>query len=489
MKKITPIIQTLICYLFIVLFVYAAVSKLIDFETFQTQLGQSPILTAYATWIGYAVISVELIITVLLCFRSTRQIALHASFLMMIAFTAYIYIILHFSDFIPCSCGGILEKLSWEQHIVFNLIFALLACIAIIIQTSYSKFKISILLFTEIFIGIGLLCFLHISSEKTMKINNPFIRKFQPHAIDHQTNITLPSNGFYFAGAQGDTIFLGVTTAPLLLGTIFPENDILQIDTIQLDQMDLPFQNARIQVNYPDYSLVDGYVPAIFEGKLPSKKAYRQFENQAYFSRIVKTSSSNYIFRGQSTQTGENILGLQNTTTHHISFNTKILEKQMDGVFDTDGTFAYDPIIKNVIYTYFYRNEYRIIDSILQDKGRGNTIDTISTAQLSTIHLKDGTTKLDAPPLKLNNRQIAYGGFLFNDSNSQAKLDPRDIRKNNRIIDVYDYRANRYLYSFTVPEEGKEKIREMWLTSKYFYVLQDNLLIKYKRMHTPFIDE
>jgi len=26
-------------------------------------------------------------------------------------------------DNLPCSCGGVIQQLSWTQHIVFNLIF------------------------------------------------------------------------------------------------------------------------------------------------------------------------------------------------------------------------------------------------------------------------------------------------------------------------------------------------------------------------------
>ena len=196
-----------------------------------------------------------------------------------------------------------------------------------------------------------------------------------------------------------------------------------------------------------------------------------------------------FVFRGQSIMTRENILGLLFTNPIKLTSNTKILEKQIDGVFDTDGSFAVDPITKKIIYTYFYRNEYRIIDFDLQDYGKGKTIDTISKAKLSLIKLKDGTTKMDKPPLKMNIMQVAYNGYLYNDSNSQAKLDPHDSRKDKRIIDVYHYLTNQYVYSFTIPEEGKENIREIWITSKYFYVLQDNLLIKYKRMHTPSIDK
>ena len=114
------------------LFTYAAVSKILDFQNFQIQLGQSPLLSAFADWVSYGVPIVELTITMLLLLPKWRLVGLYCSFLLMTMFTTYIFIILHFSSFIPCSCGGILEKLGWSEHLVFNTVFILLAFIAIV---------------------------------------------------------------------------------------------------------------------------------------------------------------------------------------------------------------------------------------------------------------------------------------------------------------------------------------------------------------------
>jgi len=57
--KLSPsfkkIIVEVICLLYILLFVYAAVSKLIDFEHFQIQIGRSPMLSAIAAPVSWAV--------------------------------------------------------------------------------------------------------------------------------------------------------------------------------------------------------------------------------------------------------------------------------------------------------------------------------------------------------------------------------------------------------------------------------------------------
>jgi uncharacterized membrane protein YphA (DoxX/SURF4 family) len=121
------IILTIICQLYILLFVYAGVSKLLDFENFRVQLGQSPLLNIFASWLAWLVPLIELVIAVALCLHPVRFWALYAGFVLMVLFTAYIYIILNYSSYVPCSCGGILEKLGWTEHLVFNIVFVVLA--------------------------------------------------------------------------------------------------------------------------------------------------------------------------------------------------------------------------------------------------------------------------------------------------------------------------------------------------------------------------
>lgn len=135
------IILEIICLLYLLLFVYAALSKLLDFENFKIQLGQSPLLSAFAEAVAFGVPLLELLIAVSLLLPKYRLIGLFSSFSLMIMFTAYIYIILNFSQFIPCSCGGILEKMTWGQHLVFNILFVLLAGIGIVLYPEKNTVK------------------------------------------------------------------------------------------------------------------------------------------------------------------------------------------------------------------------------------------------------------------------------------------------------------------------------------------------------------
>ena len=132
MSKILPFTQQAFIYFFIILFVYAAVSKLTDFENFQVQVAQSPLLSAFATPIAYGVVLGELIIALMLCFTKSRLLGLYLFLGFMTAFTVYIFLILNYSPFVPCSCGGVLEKMGWREHLWFNGVVCLVTVFIII---------------------------------------------------------------------------------------------------------------------------------------------------------------------------------------------------------------------------------------------------------------------------------------------------------------------------------------------------------------------
>ena len=125
----------IICFLFILLFVYAAANKILDYQKFKIQIGQSPLLTGFGEFLPALVISVELGVSALLAIPRFRIAGLFAAFSLMTMFTAYIVAILNFSSYIPCSCGGVLEHLGWTEHLYFNAAFVILGLAGVILQS------------------------------------------------------------------------------------------------------------------------------------------------------------------------------------------------------------------------------------------------------------------------------------------------------------------------------------------------------------------
>ncbi len=133
------VLTEIICLLFILLFVYAAVAKLLDFERFKVQIAQSPLLTDFSGFVAVFIPVLEIAVAVLLAVPKYRLAGLLCSFGLMVMFTTYIISILQFSEHIPCACGGVLQNLGWSEHLIFNLFFTLVAIVGVSFQRQILK--------------------------------------------------------------------------------------------------------------------------------------------------------------------------------------------------------------------------------------------------------------------------------------------------------------------------------------------------------------
>jgi uncharacterized membrane protein YphA (DoxX/SURF4 family) len=147
MKKTT--ILDVIVILYVILFLYTAISKIMDYSIFKEQIATSPLLAPISKPIAWSLPWTEFLVTVFLVTPRWRLKGLIAAFTLMVLFTVYIIGILTFNKNIPCSCGGALEALSWGQHIVFNMLFIALAITGIILQIQIKRENRNELLFID----------------------------------------------------------------------------------------------------------------------------------------------------------------------------------------------------------------------------------------------------------------------------------------------------------------------------------------------------
>lgn len=121
--------------LLVLLFLYTAISKFLDFDVFRYEMNNQPfpnILTPFLVWL---VPLAELAIVVCLLLDKTRLTGLYASLVIMSLFTIYTaLVLLNVFEYVPCSCGGVIKQLKWPEHLVFNLFF---------VAISYTGIKLS----------------------------------------------------------------------------------------------------------------------------------------------------------------------------------------------------------------------------------------------------------------------------------------------------------------------------------------------------------
>ncbi len=470
-----------ISYLYIVLFVYAAVSKLLDFENFGIQLAQSPLISAFAGSVAYGILLLELSLAVCLCIPSLRYIALQASYTLMIMFSSYIVIIMHFSAYVPCSCGGILEKMSWGQHLAFNSIISLLGAVALVVLPGKIPIRTKMIhLVINSIISISTIVVLYFLSEDVMHRRNNFTRRFPHHPAAFHADIDLGNSSYYLAGATAGKVYLGDFNDPLWVMEVDVITKSKQVHRITVDDPGRQYKTVKLQVIPPFFYLSDGRESFSYKGAIKDWKATLWMDKSFYFSTLLPIDSCTAVIKAFNAN-NENVLGMVRLQkTLQVSLKEGILKKQKDGVFDTEGKLLYNDANKKIIYLYTYRNTYIVTDTNLGNVATGNTIDTTTTLPIETKYVKRlKARKLASPAIIVNKDAVTYKDYLFVNAGLMGQHEPRDMWEEASIIDTYDFMQKRYMFSFYLYNKKGKKISNFLISAGKVYTLSGSILTIY----------
>lgn len=483
MKAFKNIFIEVTAYFFILLFCYAAVSKLVDFENFQVQIAQSPMLSSFTNIISYGVITIELMVSVLLIFVRTRKSGLFLSYLLMVFFTAYIYIILNYSEFIPCSCGGILEKMGWQTHLIFNIVCVVLAFVSLITIDYCSKAEVLKSISYLLFFGIGsslFLFYMHRKSEEMLHQENAFIRRFPQHPISENARLSLGLNSYYFAGVNGDTIYLGNTTSPFVLTKITDFKNIRDFN-LKSSSNSYHFQAPTIHVSDNKIYLTDGTIPVVYQGLVGNQNLNPILQPKQKFNKIAFVNDGGYILSSHNRSFDIQTLGkISKESPHKITWKPDLLKKNQDGYFEPDGMLLYDKSLNRVVYVYYYKNQFIVTDSHLNLKGTFRTIDSLSVPKIDVVKMSDGSKKIGNKAIIVNKKTLVHKGVLFIESDRVGKYEYKDQWKRAVTMDMYSITNQKYLGSFYVPKPKGQKRMQYAIDDQNLYIIIENEIIRYR---------
>ncbi|QQU02176.1 MauE/DoxX family redox-associated membrane protein [Myroides odoratus] len=470
----------IISYFYILLFVYAAISKLITFEAFQVQLTQSPLLSAYANIIAYLVLGAELLFALLLCTKTTRLLGLYLSYGLMVAFTLYIYLILNYSDFIPCSCGGILEKMGWNEHLWFNIIVSLLALIALFLDDR-GKLKIIVFKLMILTVFSFVIVLLVLNLDKEVVINNKIERFYKEFILERNEVVELDYNSYYIAGITDDNIVLANYTAPkhLLLYSI-NDNSLIQSSIILNDSLVQRIKNLKLTLQGKHFYLYDNTSSTVLWGNTQDWEVKNICHFNSVFNSFIMYEDGKAIVRLYNSQQRTNMLGKIDLEICSIDTISDVLNKKIDGLFDIDGQLLRDIKNNNVVYLFYYRNQYlnfelgNITKPLLQ-----HTIDTMAQVPLTFGVTENGNKKkLSKSFFKVNVNGTYFNNHLFIKSNTIGKDESAKRIKNFSIYDVYHVQENVYKFSFYMENYKGKEMKSLFLYNDLLMgITEDNLII------------
>ena len=114
-------------FLLTLLFVYTGTSKLLGHTLFASQLSQLEFLKSFATFISFSLPVLEIVTALFIAFDQTQIVGLWLGSLLMTIFTIYVAGMLILKSSLPCTCGGVISSMSWQQHLLLNIFFMLLS--------------------------------------------------------------------------------------------------------------------------------------------------------------------------------------------------------------------------------------------------------------------------------------------------------------------------------------------------------------------------
>lgn len=340
---------------------------------------------------------------------------------------------------------------------------------------------------TNIFLTIGVLFFscllifvLYSMSDKPNNDKNGFVRPIEKNKVSLLAEMELKYGGYHISGATKNLIYLGNNSPiPHVLVTDYTLTDTHNI------QITAPYKFGwrvmHLAIDSPHISLIDGITPLILHSTFSFAQTIRHQLNNLNFNSYVPISPSSFIFRIYDTVVKQNILIKENMDSFTLKRARKTLEKQIDGIFCTDGMLLYNSHAEQLIYVYYYRNQFICLDTNLNILYKNRTIDTVSKAkiQVDTIKSENNFT-LSTPPLFVNKKSCMNENWLFVNSALKGDNETIKIFNSKEAIDVYSLKDGRFHFSFYLPKynDSKAAISEFKVFDSTIVVLYNSSYLR-----------
>ena len=326
--------------------------------------------------------------------------------------------------------------------------------------------------------GVGSIIFLSFFSDRLNHRSNGFIRLTPPHVAMPAKIRDISYNSFYLAGGTGTRFFLANRAVPnFIMSLNFRLTDSASQHLSMLSAGGRFAKALRITVDSPHVYLFEGVSPTIVQGTWGDSLLQR-IPGKFYFGLASPLSPVSQVYRAVDNRQHLNILVKQ--LKDSITRGDGILEKQVDGVFCTDGVLHSQPDSNRLVYIYNYRNQFICMDTNMRIRYRGRTIDTISHVKFSVGNIpSQRAITMSSPPVFVNEQSCISGNYLFVHSGLHADNEEMSIFKNSSPIDVYSLVDGSYVLSFYLPDYHHKKIRDFSVFGHTLVALYDHYAYTY----------
>ncbi len=288
-------------------------------------------------------------------------------------------------------------------------------------------------------------------------------------------------NSYYIAGLSFNTIYLASSTAPFIFKCNYSLADSQSIKlTLPLIKTTTP-EAFHFTVDSPNIYVIDRLTASVYYGDIKDSCKLAGRLDSSQFLGAIPISPNSFIIRTYDKIFGQNVLKKIELQKDNSLSKVFQLEKYHEGVFSTDGMLHYDRNTSRLVYVYYYRNQFSVLDTNLTMVFKGKTVDTITTPQIKVAEIKsDKINTLSAPPLVVNTKSCVFENWLFINSGLCANNENKELFDEYSVIDVYSLDDFQYKFSFYIPKYKSEKIREFKVCNNTLIAIYSHFLVTYQ---------
>ncbi len=333
-------------------------------------------------------------------------------------------------------------------------------------------------------LAIGTVSVFVLPDSTQLVSSSGFYRHFPPNLLSESKLYELGNPFYYIAGYTSKAVFLANRQHLDSVGRMTLELDDLTQTALPLPKdKKLVWSAVRIRVDSPMVYFTEHisryFFSSIWGAGQRSKSGFIDLKPQ----QLLPISVRRIVSKVYDPTLSQNVLQTVDLEdTRRARPARYILEKQVDGVFCTDGVLRYDPGSGLLLYVYHYRNRFLLLDQNLKALLVGKTIDTTGHVNFSVGSFSKNATMISSfstPPKLVNSNAFFNSQYIFVVSALISENEnPSDFRKTS-VIDIYRIDGD-YLYSVKVPDLKEEKVRDFIVSGDRLVLLYKSTLLSYK---------
>ena len=284
-----------------------------------------------------------------------------------------------------------------------------------------------------------------------------FNRIVPPHSLVYQHDVQLPCKNYYFAGKTAGGFFLALKSKPNELICISRDLNALRTQSLVFPAKTGLF-SPELSIT-PDSTVFvsDGSLPGIWSIRLPDSLLAFNAAAGIHFQKAFPCDMDKILLQQFDTLTKKIVFNPYQLSSGQRLETGYAPEAMGDPVFSVDGTIAIDPSLRKMVFLYFYRNRFDVLNNNGQLLFKGHTIDTVSHPNLQVSSF--GTRAiLSSPPVIVNKAFAIDQDRLYIMAGGLAKNDLPGIMRDAAVIDVYRLSTGVYLQSLYAYDFRDQKL-------------------------------